>query len=66
MTKGTVSWFNEAKGFGFIERESGRDIFVHYTSIVTLGFKTLANGDKVRFDLEETERGPVARNVITC
>ena len=63
--QGIVKWFNEAKGFGFIERERGRDVFVHYTSIVTSGFKTLSGGDQVEFDLEETEKGPVARNVVT-
>ncbi len=66
MMEGTVKWFNETKGYGFIEREGGRDVFVHYSSIVTSGFKTLSDGDQVRFDCEETEKGPVARNVVRC
>lgn len=66
MTEGIAKWFNEAKGFGFIEREGDRDVFVHYSSIVTSGFKTLSDGDQVRFDVEETEKGPVARNVVKC
>ncbi len=63
MPKGTVKWFNEKKGYGFIEQENGQDIFVHFTSITMPGFKTLAEGDEVNFDIEESDRGPVAKNV---
>jgi CspA family cold shock protein len=63
VAKGIVKWFNEQKGFGFIEEEGGRDIFVHYSSITMPGFKTLAEGDRVIFDIEDGERGPVAKNV---
>ena len=62
MAQGRVKWFNEAKGFGFIEAE-GRDVFVHYTAIVTEGFKVLPEGIPVSFDIKETERGPEAENV---
>lgn len=63
MVKGIVKWFSDKKGYGFIEQEDGRDIFVHYTSINTPGFKTLAEGDQVSFDVEESDRGPMAKNV---
>lgn len=63
MPKGTVKWFNEKKGYGFIEQENGQDIFVHFTSITMPGFKTLAEGDEVNFDIEDSDRGPVAKNV---
>lgn len=63
MLKGTIKWFNDAKGFGFIQQEDGKDVFVHFTSIVMPGFKTLAEGDVVNFEIEEGERGPVAKNV---
>jgi len=63
LSKGTVKWFSEQKGFGFIEQENGKDIFVHYSSISTPGFKTLSEGDQVTFDIEDGERGPVAKNV---
>ena len=63
MASGTVKWFNASKGYGFIEQEDGRDIFVHFSSITMPGFKTLAEGDRVTFDVEESERGPVAKNV---
>ena len=53
MEKGRVKWFNAEKGFGFIEREGGRDVFVHFSSIVSDGFKTLAEGQKVTFDVEQ-------------
>ena len=63
MAKGIVKWFNDKKGFGFIEQENGKDIFVHHSAIMMEGFKTLAEGDRVSFDVEETERGPAAKNV---
>ena len=63
MPKGTVKWFNEKKGYGFIEQENGQDIFAHFTSITMPGFKTLAEGDEVNFDIEDSDRGPVAKNV---
>ena len=63
MSQGTVKWFNEAKGFGFIAREGGSDVFVHYSAIQGNGFKTLAEGDSVTFDIEDGPKGPSARNV---
>ena len=63
MAEGTVKWFSEKKGYGFIEQNDGPDIFVHYSSINTSGFKTLAEGEQVSFDVEESDRGPVAKNV---
>ncbi|NVM22228.1 MAG: cold-shock protein [Desulfobacterales bacterium] len=63
MAEGTVKWFSDKKGYGFIEQDEGGDIFVHYSSIDTPGFKTLAEGDRVSFDVEESDRGPVAKNV---
>jgi len=61
---GTVKWFNEAKGFGFITPESGgKDVFVHHSAIQGSGFKTLAEGQKVKFELEQTPKGPAAVNV---
>jgi CspA family cold shock protein len=64
MTKGTVKWFNDSKGFGFISREDGDDIFVHHTSISGSGFKSLSEGQKVTFDVEKTPKGPRAVNVV--
>jgi CspA family cold shock protein len=65
LAEGTVKWFSERKGFGFIEQQgSEKDVFVHYSSINMGGFKTLAEGEKVRFDIEEGDRGPVAKNVM--
>ncbi|MBS3754738.1 MAG: cold shock domain-containing protein [Desulfobacterales bacterium] len=64
MAKGTVKWFNEKKGYGFIQREEGQDIFVHYSAIDEPGFKTLTEGESVTFDVEESNRGPVAKNVV--
>jgi len=64
MAQGTVKWFNESKGFGFITAEDGTDVFVHHTSIQGSGFKTLAEGDKVSFDMEKGEKGPKATNVV--
>ena len=63
MGEGIVKWFSEKKGYGFIEQEEGQDVFVHYSSINMTGFKTLSGGDRVNFDVEESDRGPVAKNV---
>ncbi|MGM0452750.1 MAG: cold-shock protein [Thermodesulfobacteriota bacterium] len=63
MAEGTVKWFNDKKGYGFIKHEEGRDIFVHYSAINQSGFKTLAEGENVTFEIEESNRGPVAKNV---
>ena len=60
MVNGTVKWFSDKKGYGFIEEENGEDIFVHYSSIIGDGFKTLSEGDRVIFDVEKTSRGPAA------
>ncbi|MGA2106226.1 MAG: cold shock domain-containing protein [Syntrophorhabdales bacterium] len=65
MTKGTVKWFNESKGFGFIAREDGEDVFVHHTSISGTGFKSLSEGQAVTFDVEKTPKGLRAVNVAT-
>ncbi len=62
MANGIVKWFSDKKGFGFIEQEDGTDIFVHYSSINMDGFKTLAEGERVTFDVEESDRGPSAKN----
>jgi CspA family cold shock protein len=64
MIEGTVKWFNESKGFGFISRDSGDDVFVHYSSIAGNGFKSLFEGDSVSFDLEDGDKGPKAVNVV--
>ena len=64
MAKGIVKWFSDKKGYGFIEQEDGQDIFVHYSAIDMPGFKTLAEGDRVSFEVEDSNRGPVAKNVI--
>ena len=63
MPEGKVKWFNEKKGFGFIEQDGGNDLFVHHTAITGEGFKTLSEGQKVRFEVEETPKGPKAKNV---
>jgi len=66
MTKkevGTVKWFNDSKGFGFITRDKGNDLFVHHSSIIADGFKTLKENAKVEFDVETTEKGEAANNV---
>ncbi|MEW6997209.1 cold-shock protein [Colwelliaceae bacterium BS250] len=62
-TTGTVKWFNEAKGFGFIEQENGPDVFAHFRAIVADGFKTLNEGQKVEFTVTEGEKGPQAENI---
>ncbi|BFM05728.1 cold-shock protein [Halioxenophilus aromaticivorans] len=61
---GTVKWFNETKGFGFISQESGPDVFVHYSAITGDGFKSLAEGQKVEMDVTDGKKGPQAENVI--
>jgi len=63
MTKGTVKWFNETKGFGFIQQESGPDVFVHFSAIQGAGFKTLAEGQEVEFNVTQGKKGPQAENV---
>lgn len=63
MSNGIVKWFNPGKGFGFIEQEDGPDIFVHYSAINTDGFKSLNEGDRVTFDVEQGQKGPSAANV---
>lgn len=65
MAEGTVKWFNNSKGFGFIEQDGGRDVFVHHSSIQMEGFKTLEEGARVTFDLVEGQKGPAAENVKT-
>ncbi|MGD1999105.1 MAG: cold-shock protein [Desulfobacterales bacterium] len=63
MASGTVKWFNEKKGYGFIESEDGTDVFVHHSGINATGFKTLHEGDRVTFDIEMGQKGPAAVNV---
>jgi len=63
-TTGTVKWFNEAKGFGFIEQESGPDVFAHFSAISGSGFKTLAEGQKVEFTVTQGPKGPQAENIV--
>jgi CspA family cold shock protein len=63
VSEGSVKWFNEKKGYGFIQQENGQDLFVHYTAIQTEGFKTLTEGQRVSFEVEETSKGPKAKNV---
>jgi cold shock protein len=64
MAKGTVKWFNEAKGFGFITNEEGGDVFVHYSAIQGSGFKSLSEGQAVTFDVVDGPKGPHAANVV--
>ena len=63
MEQGTVKWFNGSKGFGFIQREEGDDVFVHFSAIQSEGFKTLDEGDEVEFEVIQGEKGPQAANV---
>ena len=63
MANGTVKWFNDSKGFGFIEQEDGPDVFVHHSAIQGSGFKTLSEGQRVNFEIQQTPRGPAAANV---
>jgi CspA family cold shock protein len=64
MANGKVKWFNESKGFGFIEQENGADVFVHYSAIDGEGFRTLAEGEQVTFDIIQGPKGPQAQKVI--
>jgi CspA family cold shock protein len=64
MANGTVKWFNDSKGFGFISQENGDDVFVHHTAIQADGFKSLAEGDQVSFDVEDGDKGKKAANVV--
>ncbi|MBE7038503.1 MAG: cold shock domain-containing protein [Ruminococcaceae bacterium] len=66
MQKGTVKWFNAEKGYGFIEGEDGTDVFVHFSAISMEGYKSLAEGDNVEFEVIEGNKGPQAANVTKC
>jgi CspA family cold shock protein len=64
MPSGTVKWFDDAKGYGFIEQENGEDVFVHYTAITGEGYRSLAEGAEVEFEIEDSPKGPRAANVV--
>lgn len=64
MVQGTVKWFNESKGYGFITKDDGQDVFAHYSAIDGNGFKTLSEGDIVNFDVVEGDKGPKAINIV--
>jgi len=64
MAEGTVKWFNDSKGFGFIEQDSGKDVFVHHSAIQAQGFKSLQEGTRVTFDVVDGAKGPAAENVV--
>jgi len=64
MAEGTVKWFNDAKGFGFIQQDNGPDVFVHFSQIQSDGFKSLAEGERVSFDVSDGQKGPQASNVV--
>jgi len=64
MAEGTVKWFNDSKGFGFIQQDGGEDLFVHHSAIQSEGFKSLNEGDRVTFDVVEGQKGPAAANVV--
>ncbi len=63
MAEGTVKWFNDAKGFGFIEQDGGQDVFVHHSAIQSDGFRSLAEGDRVSFEITDGQKGPAAKDV---
>lgn len=64
MSRGTVKWFNDSKGYGFIEQPAGEDVFVHFSAIIGEGFRTLREGEEVEFEIRETDRGAQAANVV--
>ncbi len=64
MAQGSVKWFNDAKGFGFIEQDGGPDVFVHFSAIGGEGFKSLSEGDRVEFEITDGQKGPQAANVV--